>query len=138
MITGRVVKNFTIDDMMCKDGTLIITPESIEHAQRLQKFRDWYNRAMNVNSWYRSPTYNKKVGGSPKSQHMQAIATDIDLPDEYFKMDKVRKQLFLNNIKSKWEELCKKDGLGGGVGWYSEFYHLDSRQGESLTTWDER
>ena len=33
--------------------------------------------SINVNSWYRSPSYNKKIGGAQFSQHMLGKATDI-------------------------------------------------------------
>jgi uncharacterized protein YcbK (DUF882 family) len=34
-----------------------------------------------VNSGYRSPSYNKKVGGATKSAHVDKIAADIDMSD---------------------------------------------------------
>jgi uncharacterized protein YcbK (DUF882 family) len=137
-VEGRLVDNFSLEEMMCRDGSLVLTPQAVEHAQRLQKFRLWYNRHMKVNSWYRSPDYNKHIGGAPKSKHMECIATDIALPYEFSAFSAQRKREFITNLRNKWAELCKEDGLGGGFGYYKEssFFHCDSRIGESLTYWE--
>lgn len=138
-VEGRLVDNFSLEEMMCRDGSLILTPEAVDHAQRLQKFRLWYNRHMTVNSWYRSPDYNKHIGGAPKSKHMECIATDIALPYEFNAFSAQRKREFIANMLMKWQELCFNDGLGGGFGYYpkSNFVHMDSRGGTNITTWVE-
>jgi len=135
-ITGNITKNFSLEEMACKDGTLIITPETVEHAWRLQKFREWYNRPMIINSWYRSPAHNAKVGGEKNSQHILGIACDIALHAEFKGYPLQRQNEYLSNIKAKWQELCAKDGLGGGVGYYKTFIHLDSRRVPAF--WDNR
>lgn len=33
---------------------------------------------LKVNSWYRCPTLNAAIGGSPKSAHMQGLAVDFE------------------------------------------------------------
>jgi len=38
------------------------------------------NRGIRVNSWYRSPEVNKRVGGSSKSQHTKGEAIDFICP----------------------------------------------------------
>lgn len=38
------------------------------------------NRGIRVNSWYRSPEVNKRVGGSGKSQHTKGEAIDFICP----------------------------------------------------------
>ena len=140
-VTGKLTKNFGLAEMACNDKarTLEITPELVDHAQRLQRFRDWFNRPMKINSWFRTRDYNKQIGGEPNSQHCLGVATDVALPDEYFSFDKNRKDEFLNNMKNKWQLLCQGDGLRGGVGFYSNFVHLDSREGSGpMAFWDER
>lgn len=140
-VTGNITKNFGLREIACndKDNTLLISPQLVDHAQRLQRFRDWFNRPMQVNSWYRTQAYNKQIGGEPNSQHCLGVATDVALPDEYYKMDKKRQQEFLENIKAKWQLMCQTDGLRGGVGWYVNFVHLDSRSGSGpMAFWDER
>jgi uncharacterized protein YcbK (DUF882 family) len=138
-MSTQVTKNFSLEEMACKNANEVyLTPDTIRHAQRLQKFRDWYNRPIIVNSWYRTPEYNKKVGGAEKSQHVQGLATDCALPDEFFQFTKSRKEEFLSNVKAKWQELVRLDNLGGGVGFYDSFFHLDSRPGQVLAFWDSR
>jgi uncharacterized protein YcbK (DUF882 family) len=126
------LKNCKLSEIVCKTGEILLNEKVVANAHRLQKFRDWYVRPITVNSWYRTSSYNAKVGGVPKSQHIQGIATDCGLPQEFFNSDKARQNEYLNNVKNKWDELCKADGLGGGVGFYDSFFHLDSREGKEL------
>ena len=92
---------------------------------------------MIINSGYRTLEHNKAIGGAKDSFHMQGIATDISLPlGEFAGFTKARKEEFLRNIRKKWTEICSVDGLGGGVGFYNVFFHLDSRKKASF--WDER
>lgn len=135
---GQITPHFNINEFRCRvNGEVIINADVIAHIQRLEKFRVWYNRAITVNSGYRTPEHNKAIGGSPKSQHMLGVATDIALPmSEFSTFTKERKEQFLQNVKKKWTELCNADGLGGGVGFYDAFFHLDSRKTASF--WDER
>jgi hypothetical protein len=139
LINDQITKNFKLREIACKNnGELYLTPEVVAHAQRLQRFRDWYNRPICVTSWYRTKEYNAKVGGVSGSFHLRGIASDIALPAEFSEFDAARREEFFGNIKRKWAELCEADGLGGGVGWYDSFFHLDSRPGESLAFWDYR
>lgn len=137
---GQITKNFNIKEFSCKNNNeILINKEVIEHIQRLQKLRDWYKKAIKINSAFRTAEHNKNVGGSPKSQHLKGIATDISLPKEFFSFSKERKTKFLNNIKNKWEELCKIDGIKGAAGFYDTFIHLDSRSGKgNIQFWDNR
>ena len=138
LVDGQITKNFNIYEMRCKDNNeIMVNLEAIEHIKRLQKFRDWYKRPMSINSGYRTTAYNKKIGGSPKSQHVKGLASDIALPPDYYKADKKRKQEMLDNMKNKWYELCKADGVKGGVGFYNTFIHLDSRTSQQ-SFWDYR
>lgn len=141
LIDGQITDNFNISEMCCYDGknSLLLNANVIAHAKRLQKFRTWYNRVMVVGSWYRTPEYNATLdGASPQSQHINGIATDFYLPDKFYNYSAQRKEQFLQNIKAKWTQLCKDDGLGGGIGFYDDFIHLDSRPGITLASWDKR
>ncbi len=125
---GQITENFNISEFRCRaNGEVLINAAVIDHIQRLQKLRDWYKRPMIITSGYRTSEYNEKVGGSPNSKHIEGIASDILLPDEFYGYSKERQDEFLNNIKNKWIQLCNEDGLGGGVGFYNSFFHLDSR-----------
>ncbi|MTI56170.1 YcbK family protein [Geosporobacter ferrireducens] len=135
---GQITPHFNISEFRCKaNGEVLINAAVIDHIQRLEKFRTWYGRAMTVNSGYRTPAYNKQIGGATNSYHMQGIAADIALPmTEFAGYTQARKNEFLNNVKNKWTELCNADGLGGGVGFYDTFIHLDSRK--TASHWDYR
>ena len=57
----------------------------IENLKRLaekvlQPVRDHYGKGVKVNSGYRSPDVNAKVGGSRTSDHCKGQAADIEIP----------------------------------------------------------
>jgi len=141
---GQITENFNIKEFKCKDnGEVLLNAAVIDHIKRLQRFRDWYKRVMIVISGYRTREYNKKINGSQNSKHIEGIASDIALPNEFYTFTKTRQEEFLNNVKNKWIELCLEDGLGGGIGFYDTFFHIDSRAKGSYINgnyafWDNR
>ena len=48
----------------------------------LNTLRDWYGSPFYINSTYRSPEYNKAVGGKPKSLHLDFNAIDFTVMDK--------------------------------------------------------
>lgn len=79
------------------------------------------------NSAYRSPEYNKKVGGAQDSQHIKGLAVDIAR----------------NSYKENPQQLIEiATGLGfTGIGIYDTFVHLDMRSNphpRGYSFWDER
>lgn len=75
-----MTKNFQISELECKDGTPVpaeFTANAEELLKNLQVLRDEIQKPIVINSGYRSPDYNKKIGGKPKSFHMKAMAADI-------------------------------------------------------------
>ena len=46
----------------------------------LQKVRDYYGMGVKVNSGFRHPLVNAKVGGSATSDHCKGMAADIEIP----------------------------------------------------------
>lgn len=124
--------NFKISEFKCKCCNKIPDkPEVADHIKRLQAIRGYCNRIMKVNSGYRCEKYNAAVGGVKGSQHVQGIASDIAIPAEIISAGAARKDEWLRNMRTKWHELCRADGLGGGVGFYDTFIHLDSRKVQS-------
>lgn len=138
LLDGQITEHFNIYEFRCRaNDEILINAEVIAHIQRLEKFRRWYKRTMIVNSGFRTVEHNRRIGGSPNSQHLIGIASDINLPmGEFQGFSAKRKEEFLQNVKRKWYEICAADGLGGGVGFYNTFFHLDSRKKKSF--WDER
>jgi uncharacterized protein YcbK (DUF882 family) len=49
-------------------------------ANVLQPVRDHFGKGVKVNSGYRSPEVNVKVGGSKTSDHCRGMAADIEIP----------------------------------------------------------
>lgn len=108
--------NFKVKEFACKDGSdvIFISPELVDI---LQTIRNHYGKAVNINSAYRTPTYNKKVGGATYSQHLYGTAADIRI----------------NGVKPKdlaayIETLMPNYG---GIGIYKNFVHVDIRKVKS-------
>lgn len=72
--------NFKVKEFACKDGSNAIFVDD-ELVRVLQDIRDHFNRPVTITSGYRTMTHNKKVGGSPKSQHLYGTAADIQVKD---------------------------------------------------------
>jgi uncharacterized protein YcbK (DUF882 family) len=72
----QLSKNFKLSEFTCNDGSgkVLYSPVLID---KLQKLRDKLGKSIRIVSAYRTPEHNKKVGGAPKSQHMEGIAADI-------------------------------------------------------------
>lgn len=114
MITGRLVKNFSLDEMSDHSKgqpQLIITPEVVEFAQMVQELRDWYKHPLKVNSWFRTEFLNNLCDGDPKSLHLDGLAVDIDIYAD-------------NKLIQKWQDICKKHNKIGGINRYMSFTHL--------------
>lgn len=87
----NLTKNFTLAEMVKSDTALRHdmdnTPGEIEIANLkqlaekvLQPVRDAYAKGVKVNSGYRHPEVNAKVGGSKTSDHCKGQAADIEIP----------------------------------------------------------
>lgn len=112
MITGRLVRNFSLQEMQdC--GTLVITPEVVQFAQMLQELRNWYSKPININSWYRTQATNYRVGGSSNSLHLNGLAVDISIKGD-----------LQNKFCARWQEICKKYGIVGGFNYYNTYIHI--------------
>ncbi|MFC3568480.1 D-Ala-D-Ala carboxypeptidase family metallohydrolase [Paracoccus simplex] len=66
--------NFRPEEPACKDGSILIHPPTVDKLQRL---RDRLGAPLVVNSAFRSPGYNKRIGGAAGSMHLAARAYDI-------------------------------------------------------------
>lgn len=87
----NLTANFTLSEMVKSEAALRHnmdnTPgeKEIENLKRLaekvlQPVREHYQRGVKVNSGYRAPAVNQKVGGSPTSDHCKGQAADIEIP----------------------------------------------------------
>ena len=79
--------------------------------ERLELIRIHFGKPVHINSGYRCPNHNTRVGGAKYSQHMKGTAADITVRD--VKPSTVYKWI------DKWHE--------GGLGRYNSFTHVDTR-----------
>jgi len=116
----KLTKNFSLHEFRCRDGSDV--PEELmdnvhELAKNLQVLRDHIQKPVRVISGYRSPTYNKKIGGARRSQHMLAKAGDL-----------IVKGMTPDEVKAEIVQLIKEGKMKkGGVGLYTHFTHYDVR-----------
>lgn len=120
----KLTENFNIEEFYCKDGSHI-PPEYmgnvVELAVNLQVLRDKIQCPIHINSGYRSPEYNKKIGGVKSSQHMVAKAADITTRD--YSPSELATIIETLIASGKMKE--------GGVGRYKGFTHYDVRGNKS-------
>lgn len=125
----KLTKNFSRSEFDSKDGSKMpgnILPNIQKLANQLQTLRDKINKPISVNSGYRSTRHNKRVGGSPNSQHLLGKAADI----------KVKGIKPIELAKLIEELITDGEILQGGVGIYNTFVHYDIRGVQSR--WDFR
>lgn len=111
-----LTKNFKVREFACKDGSDVIFI-SMDLVEVLQKIRDHFGKPVNINSAYRTPTYNKKVDGATQSQHLYGMAADISISGVSPK-----------EVAAFAETLLPKTG---GIGIYGSFTHVDVRAAKS-------
>lgn len=108
-VQGWFWPNFTPKEIACKgDGMIVIDRPSMDALQRL---RTLIGKPLIINSAYRSPNYNKKIGGAPKSQHLLGKAFDIRLTTEV--------------TREKIHQFAPAAGFNG-IGDYNTFVHVDT------------
>lgn len=74
----KLSPNFAVAEFACKDGSAALLVDD-ELVTILQQVRNYFQRPVTITSGYRNNTYNTKVGGSTKSQHMTGRAADIQI-----------------------------------------------------------
>lgn len=69
--------DFSPAEIACRGtGKLLVNAEALDRLQALRRALD---RPMIVNSAYRSPEHNARVGGAKKSQHLSGAGFDISM-----------------------------------------------------------
>jgi uncharacterized protein YcbK (DUF882 family) len=112
--THRVSPHFKISEFAQKDGRcdkILIDSELVEV---LEDVRTHFNAPVIINSGYRTPEYNKKIGGTKNSQHTKGTAADIRVKG--VPASKVQQYL-----KNKYQDKY-------GIGSYRKFTHIDTRK----------
>ena len=106
----QLSKNFKLSEFMCNDNTPFIKV-NMELVYKLQKLRDIVNLGVRINSAYRTPEYNRKVGGANKSQHVLGNAADI---------------VVFGYTPTQLSKIAEQIGFDG-IGIYNSFLHVDVR-----------
>lgn len=121
--------NFKLSEFACKDGTPVpasLMPNIIRLAGELQKLRDYIGKPIRINSAYRTPEYNKRIGGAKNSMHVKGMAADITV-----------KGMTSTELYDTIEKLIAEKVVDfKGVGVYNTFVHVDVRA--TKARWDER
>ncbi len=125
----QITKNFYLDEFSCKDLSDIpvnVFKNILRLAEEMQKIRDYFQRSITVNSGYRSPDYNKSIGGAKQSQHLLGTAADI-----------VVKGFSADEVANAIEGLNRIGAIKiGGLSRYDNFTHVDTREKDAR--WDNR
>lgn len=106
----NIAPNFTPEELSSKgNGSLIIQKDAL---RKLQRLRHLYGKPLTINSAYRDPAHNKRVGGGVNSQHLKGTAFDIAIRNA--------------DMGEELERLAVEVGFSA-VGRYNTFIHVDNR-----------
>jgi len=108
-------EDFTPYEIRCRGtGAVLIVPHAMDS---LQMMRNIINRPFTINSAYRSPLYNARIGGAPLSRHKVGDAFDISL---------------MGHNKEDLHEAAVQAGFQGFGLNYKTFIHCDKG---GIRTW---
>lgn len=116
----KITKNFSSDEFACKCCGRQNINENL--VFQLQKIRGIVKKPIIITSGCRCPAHNKKIGGSPKSQHLLGKAADI-----------VIKGLSVKQMYQVLVPFHKKYFAGLGIYPEQGFIHIDTR--DEPTIW---
>jgi len=105
-------ENFRVFEFACKDGSDKILIDSYL-VYLLQKVRNYFGKPVHITSAYRNKEYNKKIGGTSLSQHINGKAADIMVEN-----------VLPKDVAIYLESLVENEG---GIGLYPNFVHIDTR-----------
>ena len=109
----KLSTNFKVKEFASKDGSdaVLVAPRLV---MVLQSLRSHFCAAVTINSGYRTPQYNAKVGGAAHSQHCYGTAADIVVRGK----TPAQVAAYARQLMPDW----------GGVGVYDSFCHIDVRE----------
>lgn len=108
----KLYTNFKVREFRCKDGSDTIKID-LDNVKNLQRIRDYFGKAVTINSAYRTAAYNAKIGGASNSYHTKGQAADIVISG----VDPLKIYLYALSI-----------GVGGAILYpNSNFCHIDTR-----------
>ena len=112
----QITPHFTLGEFQCKNGADEVKYD-VQVVYALEAARQFFNVPITVSSAYRTPSYNKKVGGATGSYHTLGRAVD-----HYCKLS--------YTLLAKFYEVYGLKGIGC---YYDDhFVHIDSRNSKFL------
>lgn len=116
----HILPNFRIveiaNNKASEEIKLVIDERAWLLLDMLQLTRYRYG-SMNLNSVYRTASYNKAVGGDPNSAHLHCWAFDWAKPSQ---TEAQRKE-----VADWWRDLCDANGQIGAINYYTNGYHCE-------------
>ena len=135
---SKVSPNLTWEELRCSDTAEYPvrwrTTRAVVLAAEFEAVRELYGEALVVNSGYRTPTYNTRIGGAAKSQHVEGRALDL--------MPLWKDQHTSAAVKRLWAAAAERASHPSsklrGLGFSQWGVHMDTRPSATLVTWDFR
>ena len=121
----KLADNFTLAEMANNAGDpnkpqYWYTEDSEAFMKTLQFFRSLVGQRVIINSGYRQPEYNRKIGGASDSRHLWGQAADIRPLERFTAKDHIK----------AWAEALAFTGWHGAINVYKnhEYYHLETNE----------
>ncbi len=106
----KISENFNLSEFECSCCKQVKLDSEL--LKRLQAIRTQTGLPLRINSGYRCPAHNRKVGGSSGSQHMMGKAADI---------------VIVGMPIAQQQRICEQHFAGQGIGKANTFTHVDVR-----------
>lgn len=113
----KEINHFTKDEFKCHCGCGV--KMNRDFVFRVDSLRARLGFPLVVTSGYRCEEWNKKVGGSPNSKHIQGLAADLKIVSSNHRYE-VLKEVFSMHF--------------AGIGIADNFVHIDDRD-SNLVSW---
>lgn len=108
-------EHFKVKEFACYDGTDKILIEN-DLIYAIERFREYVENPVEINSAYRTASYNKQIGGATNSYHIYGRAFDVQFSYYWNYLDTIEKMAcFFNTIGMR------------GIIKYSWGCHIDNR-----------
>lgn len=115
----QVRKNFKLKELANNKADqvvkLVVSERMFLFMDMIQELRDKTGKPINVSSWYRTKSYNQKIGGSRNSLHLDGLA--MDFPMEVNENER-------KMMENRWRFICGKHGVVGGINHYTHGFHV--------------
>jgi len=114
----KLTDHFDTSELRCHDGSgvpKVYLHNALAVCERAEVLRAALGCPLIVVSGYRSPAYNRRIGGARASQHLTASALDL-----------IARNISAKEMHAAYLRLIKEGKVpDGGVGRYPNFLHID-------------